>query len=51
MLTNIRKDIIKSLIPKMIERLDPEKMTKDDMAIALGWNLYREKLLEKLKIK
>ena len=51
MLREARKELIKYLLPEMIERLDPDKLTLDDMKIALGWNLYREELLKRLKIK
>lgn len=45
-----RKRFIKMLLPKEIQRLEPSKMTKDDMLIAIGWNMYRQELINTLKI-
>ena len=50
MLKEAKKELIKYLLPEMIEELNPKKMTKDDMLMAIGWNLYREELLNNLKI-
>lgn len=46
----IKKEIMKSLLPEEVSELDPKKMTKDDMLIAIGWNLYREELFQKLNL-
>lgn len=51
MITQTKNKLIEMLLPEDIERFNPETMTKDDMLIALGWNMYRDKLLEKLNIK
>ena len=51
MIREAKNELIKYLLPEMVEKLDPEKMTKDDMLMALGWNLYREKLLKNLNLK
>lgn len=50
MLRETKKEMLKYLLPEMIEELDPDKMTRDDMSMALGWNLYREELLKRLKL-
>ncbi len=48
MVKEIKDNLLIRLLPD--EKLLEEAKTGDDQRIILGWNLYREKLLKRLKL-
>ena len=44
-----KKEMFNFLLPDEKSELN-SKMSRDDMLINIGWNLYRQKLCDKLKI-
>ena len=50
MIKQIKDKNIAMLLPEEIPELNPKTMTRDDMLIAIGWNLYRDKLIKLLKL-
>lgn len=51
MINEMKASILRKLLPQEKTWESEKMMTAHDQLIILGWNMYRETLLEKLKLR